>query len=38
LGAVLRRSRGGEGRLMPLPLYLRPPDVTVSMAHQGAGG
>ena len=36
LQAVLRRARGGEDRLKPLPLYLRPPDVTVSMAHQGS--
>ena len=37
LQAVLGCGRGGEGRRKPLPLYLRPPDVTVSMAHQRAG-
>jgi tRNA threonylcarbamoyladenosine biosynthesis protein TsaB len=35
LRAVLRRARAGESRVKPLPLYLRPPDVTVSSAHQG---
>ena len=37
LRAVLRRARGNESFVTPLPLYLRPPDVTVSTAHQGAG-
>jgi hypothetical protein len=37
LQAVLGCGHGGEGRRKPLPLYLRPPDVTVSMAHQRAG-
>jgi tRNA threonylcarbamoyladenosine biosynthesis protein TsaB len=37
LRAMLRRPRAGESRIKPLPLYLRPPDVTVSTAHQGAG-
>lgn len=37
LRAVLRRVRGNESLPTPLPLYLRPPDVTVSAAHQGAG-
>jgi len=37
LQAVLGCGRGGEGRRKPLPLYLRPPDVTVSMVHQRAG-
>jgi len=35
--AVRRRGRGGEAGTKPLPLYLRPPDVTVSAAHRGAG-
>jgi tRNA threonylcarbamoyladenosine biosynthesis protein TsaB len=35
--AVLRHARGGEARSKPLPLYLRPPDVTVSAAYRGAG-
>ena len=35
--AVLRHPRSGEGRPKPSPLYLRPPDVTVSMAQQGTG-
>jgi hypothetical protein len=34
---MLRRARAGESRIKPLPLYLHPPDVTVSTAHQGAG-
>jgi hypothetical protein len=34
---VLRRAGADEGHLRPLPLYLRPPDVTISTAHQGAG-
>ena len=38
LRAVLLRARGGESRVKLLPLYLRPPDVTVPTAHQGAGG
>jgi tRNA threonylcarbamoyladenosine biosynthesis protein TsaB len=37
LQAVLRRARAGESRVKPLPLYLRPPDVTISTAHQVAG-
>lgn len=37
LRAVLRREGAGESRVKPLPLYLRPPDVTVTTAHQGAG-
>jgi len=37
LQAVLRRAGADEGHLRPLPLYLRPPDVTISTAHQGAG-
>jgi tRNA threonylcarbamoyladenosine biosynthesis protein TsaB len=37
LRAVLRRARAGRSRVKPLPLYLRPPDVTVSKAYQGAG-
>jgi tRNA threonylcarbamoyladenosine biosynthesis protein TsaB len=36
LRAVLRRARESENLPKPLPLYLRPPDVTVSTAHQGA--
>jgi tRNA threonylcarbamoyladenosine biosynthesis protein TsaB len=38
LRAVLHRARGSESLVKPLPLYLRAPDVTVSTAHQGAGG
>jgi tRNA threonylcarbamoyladenosine biosynthesis protein TsaB len=37
LRAVLRRARAGESRVKPLPLYLRPPSVTVSTACQGVG-
>jgi hypothetical protein len=37
LRAVLQRTRGSESLAKPLPLYLRPPDVTVSTTHQGAG-
>jgi len=37
LRAMLRRARAGESRIKPLPLYLRPPDVTVSVPHKGAG-
>jgi len=37
LRAVLRRARESENLPKPLPLYLRPPDVTVSTAHQGPG-
>jgi len=37
LRAVLRCARAGESRIKPLPLYLRPPNVTISTAHQGAG-
>jgi tRNA threonylcarbamoyladenosine biosynthesis protein TsaB len=36
LRAVLRRARVSENLPKPLPLYLRPPDVTVSTTHQGA--
>jgi tRNA threonylcarbamoyladenosine biosynthesis protein TsaB len=36
LRAALRRARSGESRVQPLPLYLRPPDVTFSTTHQGA--
>jgi tRNA threonylcarbamoyladenosine biosynthesis protein TsaB len=37
LRAILRRTPEGASGIKPLPLYLRPPDVTVSTAHQGAG-
>jgi tRNA threonylcarbamoyladenosine biosynthesis protein TsaB len=37
LRAVLRRARASENLPKPLPLYLRPPDVTVSTAHRGGG-
>jgi len=37
LRAVLRLAPTGESRVKPLPLYLRPPDVTVSRSRQGAG-
>lgn len=36
LRGVLRLARTGESLVKPLPLYLRPPDVTVSAAHRGA--
>jgi tRNA threonylcarbamoyladenosine biosynthesis protein TsaB len=36
LRAVLRRWRACSGKTKPLPLYLRPPDVTFSKAHQRA--
>jgi tRNA threonylcarbamoyladenosine biosynthesis protein TsaB len=35
LRAVLRRWRAGERAGRAVPLYLRPPDVTVPHAHQG---
>jgi tRNA threonylcarbamoyladenosine biosynthesis protein TsaB len=35
LRAVLRRARSGELHPPPLPLYLRPPDVTLSTTRQG---
>jgi hypothetical protein len=37
LRAVLRCALERENLPKPLPLYLRPPDVTVSAAHRGAG-
>ena len=37
LRAVLRRARAGESGIKPLPLYLRPPDVTFSTAQQAGG-
>ena len=37
LRAVLRLAPTSEIRVKPLPLYLRPPDVTVPRAHQGGG-
>jgi hypothetical protein len=37
LRAVLRRTRLGELDAPPLPLYLRPPDVTFSTTRQGVG-
>jgi tRNA threonylcarbamoyladenosine biosynthesis protein TsaB len=37
LRAVLRRARSGELHGAPLPLYLRPPDVTFSTTRQGVG-
>ena len=37
LRAVLRRALESENLPKPLPLYLRPPDVTVSTARQGPG-
>jgi tRNA threonylcarbamoyladenosine biosynthesis protein TsaB len=37
LRAVLRRARSGELYAPPLPLYLRPPDVTFSTTRQDIG-
>jgi tRNA threonylcarbamoyladenosine biosynthesis protein TsaB len=37
LQAVLRRARSGELYAPPLPLYLRPPDVTFSTTRLGVG-
>ena len=37
LRAVLRRKRLGELLARPLPLYLRPPDVTFSTTRRGVG-
>jgi tRNA threonylcarbamoyladenosine biosynthesis protein TsaB len=37
LRAVLRRWRAGEPCVKPLPLYLRPPDVTHSPTRQNSG-
>jgi tRNA threonylcarbamoyladenosine biosynthesis protein TsaB len=37
LRAVLRRAGSGELHALPLPLYLRPPDVSLSTPHQGVG-
>jgi tRNA threonylcarbamoyladenosine biosynthesis protein TsaB len=37
LRAVLRRARSGELHAPPLPLYLRPPDVSLSTPHQRIG-
>jgi tRNA threonylcarbamoyladenosine biosynthesis protein TsaB len=37
LGAVLHHARSGELHSPPLPLYLRPPDVSLSTPDQGVG-
>jgi tRNA threonylcarbamoyladenosine biosynthesis protein TsaB len=37
LRAVLRRARSGELHPPPLPLYLRPPDVSFSTTRRGVG-